>query len=89
MGNRACLDAYVATRDGLEARCPRCRAAPVRSRYIGDPATRLGYVVLWCPACLRGSYISRAEIPTDVQLVSIHDSEAAKEGVPEVSFDED
>jgi hypothetical protein len=49
--------------------CPSCGRGPISFRYIGDPATRVGYVLVWCPLCNTGIRISRAEAPLHVELV--------------------
>lgn len=44
-------------------RCPGCRTIGLRLMYTGD--SRLGYVLMWCPACKTGICPRRCAIPAD------------------------
>jgi hypothetical protein len=49
--------------------CPSCGENDVRYQYVGDPATRVGYLNVWCTACLKGIRISRAKAPAGVEML--------------------
>lgn len=44
--------------------CPVCRSrGTLDHAYIGDLSKRVGYLMLWCSACLTAVSVSRALIP--------------------------
>ena len=57
--------------------CPECAKQHVDYLYVGDPATRIGFLVVWCHACLRGTRISRARAPIGVHFMTFDDAESA------------
>jgi ribosomal protein S27AE len=90
MGHQAWLAAYLSKLDGNEVRCPECGAGTVNWRLAGDPATRLGYAILWCSRCGKGSHLSRVKFPKGIEFISMFDTNAVAQGVPEIRFiDED
>ena len=63
--------------------CPCCgREATLRTRYVVDRGTRVGYLLMWCDACLRGISISRVQAPEGAEARWFDDSDALA-GVPE------
>ncbi|SED73962.1 hypothetical protein SAMN05428945_5351 [Streptomyces sp. 2224.1] len=62
--------------------CPRCSKTQLDYRYIIDPKTRLGYLLLWCNACLHGITVSRVKAPAGVKARSMDDPRALTD-VPE------
>lgn len=83
------VHAYTAKLDGAEVRCPECGHGLVEWKLAGDPATRVGFAVLWCRSCGKGTYISRVKFPEAVPFVSMFDAEAVKEGGPDITFVDD
>ena len=75
--------------DGEQVPCPECGQGLVQSKLVGDPSTRVGFAVLWCPSCRKGTYISRVRFPEGVPFVSMFDTDAVKAGVPEITFLDD
>lgn len=49
--------------------CPNCGAASIGYQYFGDPATRVGTVMIWCNECLTGTHWSRVTAPQCVELL--------------------
>jgi len=62
--------------------CPTCGQKRLEFRYIGDPSTRIGYVLLWCNACLHGISVSRVRAPESVVMGGFDDPHALA-GVPQ------
>lgn len=70
------LRAYLDKDEVREVDCPCCRATASvrRKRIVVVPDARLGYGVVWCEQCKKGSYISRVKfsepgpLDEDVQL---------------------
>ncbi|MGO4630384.1 hypothetical protein AB4225_05485 [Streptomyces sp. 2RAF24] len=62
--------------------CPDCGQDRLEVRYIVKAETRIGYVLLWCGACLHGIYVSRVRAPEGVASWSIDDP-VSLDGVPE------
>lgn len=80
------LAVYLEKLGGGTPACPVCREGAVAWRHVGDPATRIGYAIVWCSRCLRGGHMSRLRAPDGEPLVSIHDGEAALGGLPAIRF---
>jgi hypothetical protein len=53
--------------------CPSCGERAIDFQHVGDPATRIGYLDIWCASCLKGIHISRVTIPEDTPLLAIKD----------------
>ncbi len=80
--------AYAQIAAGDSAACPKCGHEDVQSRFVGDPATRLGYGLLWCTNCGYGARLSRVKVPENLEIREWED-ENALAGVPEINFEED
>lgn len=78
--------AFVALAAGDSPACPRCRQGVVHARFIGDPATRIGYALLWCDACRRGHRLSRLRVPENFELHG-WDDDTALDGLVDVRFE--
>ncbi|MDR6226825.1 hypothetical protein [Desmospora profundinema] len=63
--------------------CPHCGQKKVDFQYMGDPKTRIGFLVIWCNACLHGIHISRAIAPEQAKMLSFDDKEEFKKRVPD------
>jgi hypothetical protein len=61
--------------------CPDCGRRRLEFRYIVDIESRIGYVLFWCNACLRGISVSRVRAPEGMTTYEIGDV-AATEGIP-------
>lgn len=57
--------------------CPTCGQQRVDYMYIGDAETRIGYLVIWCPACLHGVRMSRVRAPAGVHFMTFTDPDDA------------
>lgn len=66
MSHRMWVKAYLRRLDGAEAWCPACARGRVQWRLAGDPSTRMGYAILWCDECGKGTRLSRLEFPMGV-----------------------
>ncbi len=86
MGHEAWLRAYLEKTSGKETACPDCRTGIVSWRVVAAPATRMGYALLWCNQCHKGTHLSRIRVPEGVDFVSILDLPAASDGVPSIEF---
>jgi hypothetical protein len=67
--------------------CPDCGQNQLEVRYIVNPETRIGYVLLWCGACLHGISVSRAQAPAGMPTWSLGDP-ASIDGVPDFTHHE-
>jgi hypothetical protein len=78
---RKWLDAAKAIASGIDDSalplCPACAQRAVDYLYVGDPATRIGFLVIWCHACLRGVHISRTRTPANVHFMTFEDAKTA------------
>jgi hypothetical protein len=63
-------------RDDALPFCPACEQQRVHYLYIGDAATRVGYLVIWCNACLRGTRISRTIAPIGVHFITFTEADS-------------
>lgn len=76
--SRAWLNVVSAIAAGIDDSalpvCPECAQQRVDYLYIGDPATRVGYLVAWCNACLKGTRISRAGAPIGAHFMSFEEA---------------
>jgi hypothetical protein len=50
--------------------CPSCGKSTIDYQYVGDPETRIGYLDIWCAACLRGIHVSRVKVPKEASMLS-------------------
>lgn len=55
--------------EGSNPDCPNCSAKKIDFQYVGNPSSRLGYLVIWCSACNHGTQISRVKIPEHVDFL--------------------
>ena len=53
----------------VEVRCPNTDRGRVRVSYTGDPDTRIGMAIVWCPECRQGIYLSRVGIPPGAEML--------------------
>ena len=49
--------------------CPNSDHGRVRVSYTGDPETRIGTAIVWCPDCRQGIYLSRVGIPPGAEML--------------------
>lgn len=78
--------AYAAVTAGHSSACPRCGQGVVHARFIGDPATRIGYALLWCDMCRLGQRLSRLRVPDDLEPHG-WDDDTALDGLVDVRFE--
>ncbi len=55
--------------------CPNCGSVAINYQYVGDAATRIGFLALWCNKCLVGIQLSRVKAPECVELLSFDSTE--------------
>lgn len=55
--------------------CPNSDHGRVRVSYTGDPETRIGMAVVWCPDCRQGIYLSRVGIPPGAAMLTFDATE--------------
>jgi hypothetical protein len=80
------VHASIAKQRGESATCPACGLGSVQWLPIGDRETRMGWILLWCDACLKGAHISRAKIPDHIAMTSFDDAEAAIAALPPITM---
>lgn len=76
-GRRAWLTVLARTADAGRTTgfaCPDCGRAHLEARYVVDPASRMGYVLLWCGACLHGITVSRVRAPEAATVWPVNDA---------------
>jgi hypothetical protein len=56
---------------GVKVECPSCGQTAVDFQYVADPASRIGYLDIWCGACFKGIHISRARVPEGMSMLDI------------------
>ena len=54
--------------------CPNCDKLGVDFQFVGNLQTKIGFMVIWCPHCLRGIHLSRVCIPDKAQAISFDTS---------------
>ena len=54
--------------------CPKCGNDSIDYQYVGDTATRIGVLAIWCNACLHGIHITRAKAPTNASILPFNTS---------------
>lgn len=52
--------------------CPSCGKTAIDFQYTGNPSTRIGYLDIWCKACLKGIHVSRVRIPENETMLDIN-----------------
>lgn len=57
--------------------CPACGGERVDYTYVGDAISRIGYLVVWCNACLKGTRVSRVKAPIGVHFMPFSDDASA------------
>lgn len=67
----------------VDSPCPECGTVGLKLRYIGDPATRIGFNIFWCMNCFHGIHISRSKAPESADFRSFDDPNGM-DGVPEI-----
>lgn len=67
--------------------CPNCGRNQIRTRYIANPESRVGYALIWCDACLHGVSVSRVRAPDGAPIWPIEDPDPVA-GVPVFKRDE-
>ena len=73
--------------DAADSPCPVCGLDCLEVRYVIDDSSRVGYVLLWCGACLHGISVSRVRAPEGVATWPIGDP-ASVAGVPDFTRDD-
>ncbi|MDP9700367.1 hypothetical protein J2T16_003272 [Paenibacillus intestini] len=63
-------------------KCPNCKMAEINYQYVGDTSSRVGFLDLWCNACLQGIHISRTKVPEHISMISFDDVNEYKRVVP-------
>ena len=64
--------------------CPNCESNSIDYQYVGDVATKVGYLDIWCKTCLNGIHISRIKVPENVDMLSFDTSpERIAERIPD------
>lgn len=71
----------ISAERGAEEPCPNCGRIQLRNRYIVNPESRLGYVLVWCEACLHGVSVSRVRAPDGAPIWPMEDP-ASVAGIP-------
>jgi len=89
MGQANWMRAYLEKASGSDAACPECGIGRISWRLVADPATRIGYALLWCDECHKGSHLSRVCFPAGLELASLLDPKSASDGVPNIEFVDD
>ncbi|MFJ4616599.1 hypothetical protein [Streptomyces sp. NPDC088812] len=74
-------DRLSAAAEKGSASCPHCGENRLEYRYVVDPESRIGYVLLWCGACLHGISVSRVKAPEGVPVRSMY-APYPTQGVP-------
>lgn len=70
-----------------ELECPICKSKKtIDYLYVGDETTRVGYLMIWCGNCLKGTYVSRVIAPPNAKFITFNDE--IKDIVPKYDFDE-
>jgi hypothetical protein len=54
--------------------CPKCGNSSMDYQYVGDTTTRIGYLVIWCKACLHGIHMSRTKAPVNASILPFNTS---------------
>ena len=49
--------------------CPSCGEHDIQYQYVGDPATRIGFLMVWSAACSYGIHLSRVGVPAGVDMI--------------------
>ena len=62
--------------------CPNCGSRKIDYQYIGDLATKVGYLDVWCNNCTYGIHVSRVRIPEGVNILSFDDNEGISKRIP-------
>lgn len=73
---------WIGSGDSVAGDCPECGCDRLRGRYVVDRKSRIGFVILWCEACLHGIQVSRAGAPEGVPAWQLGDP-ASMVGVPD------
>jgi len=67
------LKVCVQIRDELPERslktCPVCGEIAVDFQYVGNEASRIGFMCAWCNCCKNGIHISRLIIPKNATFM--------------------
>ena len=58
-----------------EIECPHCRKRAVDYIYVGSQKDRIGYLLVWCNSCFKGTYISRVEAPENAKIITFEEFE--------------
>lgn len=82
---RAWLDAYSQVVDALPDKasvlCPSHADGTVQVAFTGDLEERIGYVIVWCGACLEGIALDRLHVPEGVPMLPFDASEEQRAAV--------
>jgi hypothetical protein len=61
--------------------CPECQSQAIDFQYVGDIASRVGFLAVWCNSCLNGIHLSRVRVPESAVLMAFDDA-SVKERIP-------
>jgi hypothetical protein len=61
--------------------CPECQSDAIDFQYVGDAASRVGFLAIWCTNCLNGIHVSRVKAPESATLLAFDDV-AIKDRIP-------
>ena len=82
------LDAFIAIKEyppgHAKVACPNCGQNTVDFQYVGNTATRVGYLDIWCNSCLKGIHLSRIiNIPENEDLIGFDEPpERVRDRIP-------
>lgn len=62
--------------------CPECGEKAVEYMYVVDPKTDIGYMCIWCEACMQGIQMSRVSAPRNVKKVDMFDKNRVNKTIP-------
>ncbi len=66
-----------------ELACPDCsERGVVDFQYVGDPLTRIGFMVMWCANCSKGIRLSRVGIPPNWDMLNFDDRATIAKRIP-------
>ena len=74
------LNKWIKLEPWVDAKCscPECGDAYIDYEFVGFRDSRMGYAMLWCPACEKGIHISRLKVPEGVSMLSFEQAEAGE-----------
>jgi hypothetical protein len=73
------ISKYGALLDGLGPSCPECETGILAVRFVGDPATRIGFARMFCVACRSVFHLSRVQVPPTQDLIPFDAPDALRD----------